>query len=373
MKAMKLIFSCALVILSVAAYGQSELKITGVVKDAITREPLPFADVFFANTFQGVNTSLTGQFEIKIESKGVYQLVVRFVGYVTHTETIEVGDEPLQPLEIFLSEEVTNLGSFTVVAKNKRQWKEYFEEFEEIFIGTSTNATKCEILNKYDLDFYYDSLNNVLYAYADKPLRIKNDALGYYVNYYLEQFLIDKKNNLSLNLGYNTFETMNARSDRKDRVWQENRDKAYKGSVWHFFSALHRNILEQEGFVTQHVPLVDGKDFRLNPKKINLGDFVITSPNGTTKRLAFNDYLRITYTKEDADTNYNRQEDNKGNIKIVRFTKLQVSLMTMLEGSLYIEFEENGFIRNPLSFLREGYWGFEKVAEMVPMNYKPRQ
>lgn len=371
---MKWFLSLVCLILSCVVYGQNELKISGVVKDAASGEPMPFADVFFANTFQGVNTNISGQFELKVERKGVYQLVVRFVGYVTHTQTIEVGDEPLKPLEIQLHEEVTNLGSFTVIAKNDRQWKEYFNQFQEIFIGTSTNASECEILNKHDIDFYFDSENNVLYAYADEPLRIKNDALGYYINYYLEKFLLDKKNNLSLNLGYNTFENMESNSDRKRKSWEQNRDRAYLGSIWHFFSALHKNILEEEGFMVQHVPFVDGKDFRLNPKQVNLADFVIGSPNSGTKSLTFRDYLRITYTKEDADQNFQRvEEDKRGVISIMRTNRTEVSLITMLEGNPYIEFEENGFIRNPLSFLREGYWGFEKVADMVPMNYKPKQ
>lgn len=371
---MKWFLSLVCLGLSLVVYGQNELKISGVVKDAASGEPMPFADVFFANTFQGVNTNTLGQFELKVESEGVYQLVIRFVGYITHTQTIEVGDEPLQPLEILLYEEVTNLGSFTVIAKNDRQWREYFNQFQEIFIGTSTNATKCDILNKHDIDFYFDSENDVLYAYADEPLRIKNDALGYYINYYLEKFLLDKKSNLSLNLGYNTFESMDASSDRKRKVWEQNRDKAYNGSIWHFFSTLHQNTLEDEGFIIQHVPFVDGKEFRLNPKQVNLADFVITSPNGSTKRLTFKDYLRITYTKEDADRNFQRVEkDDRGVFPVVRTIRSEVSLITMLEGSSYIEFEENGFIRNPLSFLREGYWGFEKVADMVPMNYKPKQ
>jgi hypothetical protein len=51
----------------------------------------------------------------------------------------------------------------------------------------------------------------------------------------------------------------------------------------------------------------------------------------------------------------------------------QISWISLAEGKEAIEFERTGYVYDPLSFYSSGYWGFEKVADMVPINYKPKQ
>jgi hypothetical protein len=52
-----------------------------------------------------------------------------------------------------------------------------------------------------------------------------------------------------------------------------------------------------------------------------------------------------------------------------RTPSFQTSVLSLLEPYTYLE--PNGMILNPYSYLVEGYWGWEKLAEMLPLDYVP--
>lgn len=65
-----------------AAIGQQRsFSIKGVVKDASSGQPIPFANVVVWNTTQGAVTDSTGLFEISGISPGSYRLQSSFLGY----------------------------------------------------------------------------------------------------------------------------------------------------------------------------------------------------------------------------------------------------------------------------------------------------
>ncbi len=47
----------------------------------------------------------------------------------------------------------------------------------------------------------------------------------------------------------------------------------------------------------------------------------------------------------------------------------QISTITLQVAPVY--FYENGGIYNPRAMLYAGYWGWEKIADSVPMDYLP--
>ena len=49
----------------------------------------------------------------------------------------------------------------------------------------------------------------------------------------------------------------------------------------------------------------------------------------------------------------------------------QMSWISMASKDAKVEFEKSGYMINPLSIVLEGYWGFEKVADLLPTNYQP--
>ena len=80
MKKAKLFFTVLALAFSVLAYGQT-LNVRGVVTDASTGEPVPFAAIQLQGTMTGTSTDADGAYSIQVPSTGT--LVFSSVGYVT--------------------------------------------------------------------------------------------------------------------------------------------------------------------------------------------------------------------------------------------------------------------------------------------------
>ncbi len=364
-----------LLFLSVGLKAQNGFAISGTVSDAETGETLPFANVFFAETTYGVNTDADGRFEIKVSEPGTYDLIIRFVGYKTYGLNIRLEDERSLYFDVALTPEEVNLGSVTVTAEKDENWKRYLQIFKDTFLGFSKNASQCKILNEDDLDFYYDRKENALYAYSKVPIKVENKALGYLIDYYLEEFKVDYSKRLNTYFGYTVFTEMEAKTKRRARVWEENRRKAYEGSLQHFFSSVFEGKLEEEGYIVQVAKDVTNFGRVLDPTNVNLREWLDQGQSDLSRQLPFDNFLYVTYTKERETPEYVQKAKPGGKLNSVSASRLgeQISWISLAEGKEAIEFERTGYVYDPLSFYSSGYWGFEKVADMVPINYKPKQ
>jgi len=76
------------------SYSQ-EIKISGFVHDANSREALPYANITVKNEIMGATTNTKGEFEIIIPG-GNYELLVSYIGYKTETISVEVADKDIQ-------------------------------------------------------------------------------------------------------------------------------------------------------------------------------------------------------------------------------------------------------------------------------------
>jgi hypothetical protein len=65
-------------------------KISGKVTDALTNEPIPFANVFFKETTQGARTDGNGNYQVQTE-KAVDTLTITFLGYKTVNMKLKRG------------------------------------------------------------------------------------------------------------------------------------------------------------------------------------------------------------------------------------------------------------------------------------------
>ncbi len=78
MRKMKLFFTALAVLICSVAFAQ-ELTVKGVVTDASTGEPVPFASVVIKGTLTGISTDAEGQYSIDVPANGT--LVFSSVGY----------------------------------------------------------------------------------------------------------------------------------------------------------------------------------------------------------------------------------------------------------------------------------------------------
>lgn len=100
------------------SYGQKTLPkftVTGLVKDAKTGEELIGSSVYVKETKQGVTTNTYGFYSLSLP-EGVYTLQVTYLGYVTHTQSLNLKAD--LRIDIKLEEQKSQLNE-VVVKENK--------------------------------------------------------------------------------------------------------------------------------------------------------------------------------------------------------------------------------------------------------------
>lgn len=392
--------------LSLPALCQKNIE--GRVVDANDKKPLLFANVFISNTTKGQQTDEKGRFKLTNVPSGTLDLVISYVGYKTFSLQLK-ADTLKKPLLIMLNADAIELQGVTV-KRIKDGFKKYFYLFEEGFMGKTEFSKDCKLKNPKALNFSMDNNDSELVIRAEEPLIIENKALGYVVKYQLEEFRYHFKERYMSYWGYPFFEEVKTKSDRRQKQWVENRNKAYYGSAIHFFKALTEQKLNEEGYAVYKlirekkkmfsVPLVaekrdstgnliseaskekmmvDSTDIKLKVnqslKKLATSGFsgyvqyLVRTPLKETElinrhedifALDFTDYLYIVYNKEFEEPQF--LEAGQKNIP-------QTSIMAMLESPALVE--KNGHLINPLAVVFEGRWGYEKIGELLPLDYLP--
>lgn len=389
------------------AHLSSQIVIRGKV--LLHDTPVENVSIFLNNTTIGTTTDKDGMFSLNI-AKGSYQLIVSHLGFATIEHYLDT-DTYSTPLHFSLKEEDVLLDEVVVKApQNKDEWKYNFELFRREFIGASSLAQFCKIENPEVLHLNFNRQKNILTAYTDKPLLIKNEALGYEISYRLVKF--STQNNYTSYLGYAQFKELKGRK-RKQKRWKKNRLKAYKGSQMHFFRSVLKNTTKKEGFIINQFKrkknenrpseeeidkareIVAASDklvhFSMNKKNLatqldsamlvlervklpKLIDYlyrsdipssdIIKKTNEHTY-LQFENNLIVVYTKE---------KEEKGYILRGVFSKPRKALpqtsniIPLVRPSII---NPNGTLREPLDLLNEGYWSYEKFAHALPLNYNP--
>ncbi|RZK77734.1 MAG: carboxypeptidase-like regulatory domain-containing protein [Pedobacter sp.] len=378
--------------------------ITGQIKDD-KGLPLPGASVFLSGYKVGTVADADGKFVIPNLTPGNYDVLVQMLGYLPLSQNVLIANKSKE-LTINLQENIKLLTE--VVIKPSPYRSQYLRIFREHFIGTSINASDCEIINPQVIRFDYDSQRRVLTANADEFLIIENKALGYRIRYLLNFFEKDDETGMVHFYGYPYFEEMEV-SKRKRKQLEKKREVAYKGSPQHFFKSLFNNTDKQEGFTIhkmikapnhkkqpdkiideriksfseklrkrsdekrRKISLNYWKKMKLEPDTVEVmireevqRYFLVYQKSPALKTLEFKDALYIVYKGEKEPVDYVKYSG----YKIKRpddFVDYQISIVYGLKRSP--AFYENGGIYDPQSLLFEGVWAYELVADMVPMDY----
>ena len=99
-----------------------------------------------------------------------------------------------------------------------------------------------------------------------------------------------------------------------------------------------------------------------------LTDTLVRQEYKNLKTMNFKDQLYVIYTKERESVDYTNMSGHSVS-RPLDVPNYEISIINMLEGPLH--FYENGGVYEPRSILYEGYWAYEKIADMVPMDYIP--
>jgi hypothetical protein len=395
--------SVILVIMVWAQMAFSQSSLTGKVVDQVTQKPLPFVNVFFANTTIGTVSNETGSFAIRNIPNGKYDLTFSFVGYKTfQTQVNFSGDE--QNIAVSLKEEAVQLQEVYVRADTSN-WKANFKEFKKYFLGTTQNASRTEIMNPRTVRLYFDPSDKILTARAKSEIEIENKALGYKIIYDLVEFGIDYGQGSTAYFGIPRFEELESSNTKDTKRWDEERKRAYYGSFTHFIRSLQRNQLEASGFEVHTFFRLPNKDrpsdtfldqriryWRQRPSRLNgtmvagndslsyyvrlkslpkevdsVGHQVIDVTElflkGTTNQINYKGMLQVTF----------KNEREEGNYALDRFpTKHQSSIIHFVGKDIKIY--ENGYYESARDVFFEGYMGWaEKLADLFPLGYEPAE
>ncbi len=390
--------------------AQSEKRIvSGIVVDSLTKEPLPFVNVFLANTTMGASTAANGSFSIQSMSPGKYDLVASYVGYkpylipvdFTMREngfskeiklTVELVQEAKQLQEIVIKEDTTNRAKLLA-------------DFKKVFLGQTRNSKECKILNQRDIHLYFDAKEGLLLAHAKKPIEVENRALGYKIYFYLNQFEVNYQKGSQLSYGVYRFEELTSEKARKNKIWERERRQAYLGSVTHFMRALRDSALQENSFTVRKiftVPNLKRPSDEFINKKINA---LRKEPNSNTIIISDNPkdslayYLRLKAEPKEIDSLGNniysggefvrpspeKIEGIKGKYQVIynkneeieyllyinrKYAKKQTSVFHFSENSLTIY--ANGHYENVFSLFTEGYLSWrENMSNNLPLEYVP--
>jgi hypothetical protein len=329
----------------------------------------PGATVFLTGTQAITATDKSGNFALYNILPGNYQLVVKMIGYKTYVRPITVY-QSIADLDIRLSLDSKMLHEVTIHPDFDRDKK--IDLFIKTFLGQTANAKECKLLNPEILDINYDKRSGKLKISSDEFLIIQNNALGYRIKYLISTFDYDEKNNIVKYQGFPVFEDL--KGDNKFKaIWEKRRLIAYKGSITHFFKSLYDDRTVAEGFLAYKItdrPMlgrksVSGKEPTFYHRTLLLDTLVKTLDNGI-KTFAFTDCLYIVYNNENEPNNLLRQGYNikrpEGELDVG-----QVSLVYLLKDRVLLD--STGAYAPTDGLFFEGYWAWERVADLLPKEY----
>lgn len=160
----------------------------GKIFDESTENPLNFVNVFLANTTLGDVSDESGNYIITNVPPGFYKLVATMMGYTVQRKMIKVYNQMSIIIDFNLKPIILQGENVTVTAKYPKEWKKNLKIFERIFFGKKEFAKKCKLINPEVLDLKYDRKSGHFKAISEGTLTFINNALGYEVTLFLEEF-----------------------------------------------------------------------------------------------------------------------------------------------------------------------------------------
>jgi len=380
------------------AFAQN--KFYGRVVEAKSKTPVPYATIYLNNTTFGAIANPEGEFEMDLPD-GNYEIIVRLLGYETLTFFINTAQLAQQGYRVEILESEQELDEIKVEEKRDPSWYRNLKTFKKNFLGYSINAQKTEILNEESLILDSESGSRELKVSSKEALQIKNENLGYQIDYILKQFSLSIKEGKVVYGGNALFKDDQDLKNRKLRRVIKNRDRAYYGSIQHLMQALHFGRAIEQGYIFQEIRRIpnperpsqevideakkiysesenqDVKDsLRINflnkeklpefarqliDAEINPESFICRTEDGRVF-MEIKDLIQVSYLKENEEINY----VGLANAKNVSFQK---SIIDQLNPNF--EIFPNGTYSDTFGLLFEGYMAWEKVGDLMPLDYLP--
>lgn len=264
-----LLIACLFFLSGTLGFSQT---IYGYVYDTEKGTPLMGASVYLNGTTYGSLTDEEGRFLIATKREIKATLVVSYVGFKTALINNPYREEVL---EVILRPEVGSLDE-VLVRSGKDVWsrEKMMREFKRQFLGKTRAGELCVILNEDDIDLWFQPENETLVASCDVPIQIRNNLLGYDIQYNLTDFEAKYDNpgrsypycRYVYYEGHSFYKNITQNQDVLNR-FEVSRNDQYYGSVTHFMRSLVNNQLEDAGYELYNgiLPIATKRVFTVQP------------------------------------------------------------------------------------------------------------
>lgn len=379
-------------VLFLVAYvvGDAQGVISGKVITESGELPLAGASVYINGSLIGTTTNDKGEFAFRPIKNGFYDIIVSFVGYELIAYRATVSSKDIQ-LVFKLTRKPTELRNVVVLSKDTRA--KWLKIFRENFLGNTFAATKCKILNEDEILFEDGNSNDSIKAFSVAPLELVNKELGYKIYFELAGFYFSPSQGRTYFYGYSRFEELSRKRPVPARYTRK-RELYYLGSTLHFFHSLISETSIEQGYATLNIRTMESKDtsattnqpsFRIEgPGNVNGNEngrnrkmraaFAINPSDFFSKdtvqgtavyKFDWKEQIRVTYSKNPYTKALILDKFSlEGLLPLGVYTDID-----MLESPVYMD--GNGSLYDPLAIQMRGFWSFEKMANMLPIDYRP--
>ncbi|RMH50857.1 MAG: carboxypeptidase-like regulatory domain-containing protein [Bacteroidetes bacterium] len=345
-----------------AAQTAPHVTLSGVVLDAETGRPLDGAHVFIAASMTGTAAGPDGRFRLERVPAGTHRLIATRLGYTPATQTVRIHEAAPPPLTLHLTPTVLPVDEVTVTARRDRRWEKRLERFTRLFLGESDFARQCRILNPEVLAFEGKWWGRFA-ARAHAPLLIENRALGYRIRYHLRDFEL-RGSTLRYD-GEPFFEELEPTDAAERARWEAHRRQAFEGSFRHFLLSLLAGTSREEGFLLSMLPSGDAYGSNTRRYPVTPAQLLRPGPSPTEQQLRFSGFVEIVYLHERENEAFQRWQGRPHATP----RRNQTSFIRLTDGPTLID--HTGEVIDPYGVTTYGYFAFERVAELLPREYRP--
>ncbi len=340
----------------------AQVSISGKVLGDETGEPVTGASVYINNSTIGASSGADGSYQLRNVMPGTYEIIISHIGYEPLVHRVEVKSADLR-FTFRLESKVKQMRNILIMSKDQRKAK--MKIFMEQFLGITLAADRSTLMNQEDVLFEADEKPSAFKAFSEVPLEIVNKELGYRILFELKEFYIDQQSGKTYFYGFTRYEDLEKGNMSK---WKKNRQKYYQGSTMHLYHSLNAGSAEEEGFTF----------FKIGSMNTDAnGAKMKTMARAGAASLIFNDsalHKKYLSWKGDVLIQYNKDPYYKYFLSKKVFIQGNMpkgvqTTVTMLEPPAYMD--ANGVLENPLSVQYSGFWAYERLANMLPVNYRP--
>jgi CarboxypepD_reg-like domain len=353
--------------------------IKGIVADKETGAPLANASVFINNSTTGTVTNTAGEFQLGPFAPGTYEVVASFVGYERLLYIADIRNSSMK-ITFQMAKRNEEMRELLILPEATRV--RYLEIFRKNLLGETNAANLAKIKNLKDVQFAATPNQNEVVAYCDTTLIVNNAELGYMVYFDLVEFYFNKATGESRFYGYTRFVDKNDAGENKRR-WGKRRRETYDGSSVHFFRSLVQHKLKEEKFTVHNVYRKEMKqeagtvrNFTFRVGESNSFDIAVPVTEDSLLHVYSDSGYKI-YELKTADrlqVQYAKNTVLKQDITKNRIVGGQVRDGTITGLRPYkppILVDYRGRLLTPMSIYYDGMWAFERLANMLPEDYKP--